>query len=267
MIEGVMMRNKEKFAVAVRLKNSQIKVKKETSSKYPKFFQVFFVRGIIGLGYMLYDGMRALSWSSNQQLERKERITKTELILTLLLSLVFALVLFVGIPFISAWLIHSEGFLFDFLDGVFRILIFIGYLLVISLMSDVKTLFRYHGAEHKTIGCYEAGKRLTVENVRRFSRLNPRCGTSFLFMVIILSLFLFSLINGAWWIKLLGRILFLPVIAGLGYEMVKFSNKHCGNPFLKAFISPGLWLQKITTREPNNKQIEVAIKALQEVLN
>jgi uncharacterized protein YqhQ len=265
-IEGVMMRNQDKFAVAVRLPDGKIKVKKEKSSRYPKIFNFFFIRGIIGLVYTLFDGVRALIWSSNQNLGTDEKLSTTEIIGTLLVSLVFAVGFFIGLPFLTAHLIHSEGLWFNVLDGLFRIVIFLIYLVAISKMKDVRKIFQYHGAEHKTIACYEAKKELTINNVRKYPRLHPRCGTSFLFVVLLLSIILFSLITGAWYLKLVGRILLLPVIAGLGYEILKLSSKHSGNIIVKVMIAPGLWLQKITTREPTNKQLEVGIAALKSVL-
>jgi len=266
-IEGVMMRNKEKFAVAVRLQNGEIKIKKEKSTKYPKLFQKFFIRGIVGMVYMLYDGFKALTWSSNQQLEEEEKITKKEIVLTIIASLFFAIVLFVGVPFLSAWLIHSEGIWFNVLDGLFRIIVFLAYLIIISIMKDVKILFKYHGAEHKTIACYEAKEELNVENAKKHSRFHPRCGTSFIFVVMIVSIILFSFIQGPWWVKLSGRILLLPIISGISYELIKFSNKHSKNPIFKIFIAPGLWLQRITTKNPDEKQLEVGIAALKAVLD
>ncbi|MDP3734358.1 MAG: DUF1385 domain-containing protein, partial [Nanoarchaeota archaeon] len=162
--------------------------------------------------------------------------------------------------------IHSEGLLFNLLDGVFRMVLFIGYLMIISMMKDVRTLFQYHGAEHKSIYCYEAKKELTVENVKTFSRFHPRCGTSFIFLVLILSIFLFSFITGAWWIKLLGRIALLPVISGIGYELIKLSSRFGTNALVKTLIAPGLWLQRITTKEPTDAQLEVGIHALKAVV-
>ncbi len=265
-IEGVMMRNKKKFAVAVRLPNGKIKIKKDQSTKFPKFFDFPFVRGVVGLAYTLYDGVRALTWSSNQQLGEEEKLSKKEIVLTIGGSFLFAILLFVIIPFFSARAIHSEGFWFDALDGVFRVILFLGYLFAISFMQDVKTLFAYHGAEHKTIYCYEAKQKLTVKNVRKFSRFHPRCGTSFLFLVLLLSIFIFSLIPGGLWAKLIGRLLLLPVIAGIGYELIKLSGKFQNNTVVKALIAPGLWLQKITTKEPTDKQLEVGIASLKAVV-
>lgn len=266
-VEGVMMRNKEKYAVAVRLKDDTIKIKQEKSSKFPKIFQVVFIRGVVGLAYTLYDGIKALIWSSNQQLEIEEKLSKKEVIITIALSFLFAILLFIALPFFGARWLHSEGILFDILDGVFRIALFVGYLALISLMKDVQILFQYHGAEHKSIACYEAKKELTVENVKKYSRFHPRCGTSFIFVVLLLSILLFTFIEGAWYIKLVGRILLLPVIAGIGYELVKLSGKYRKNLFVKIFIAPGLWLQRITTREPSEKQLEVGIKSLKAVVD
>ncbi len=266
-IEGVMMRNKEKFAVAVRLPNGNIKIRKEKSSSFPKIFNIFFIRGMVGLGYTLVDGLKALTWSSNQQLGKNEKLSTKELVMTVSVSFLFAVVLFVAVPFFSAHYFHSEGLWFNLLDGLFRIVLFLGYLGVISTMKDVKRLFQYHGAEHKSIYCYESGEKLTIENVRKFSRFHPRCGTSFLFLVLILSIGIFSLVVGAWWIKLAGRIVLLPVIAGIGYELIKLSWKYYDNILVKAVVAPGLWLQRITTKEPTDRQLEVGIKALQAVVS
>jgi len=265
-IEGVMMRNKERFAVAVRLPNGKIKVKQEKSSTFPKIFNVFFVRGAVGLGYALVDGVKALVWSSNQQLGKEEKLTKRELAVTLGTSFLFAILLFVVVPFFSARYIQQEGMWFNILDGSFRLAIFLGYLGVLSLMKDMRALFQYHGAEHKSIYCYEAGKKLTVENVKKYSRFHPRCGTSFLFMVLLLSIVIFSFVGGAWYVKLLARIALLPVIGGIGYELIKLSNAYSQNKIVKGIIAPGLWLQRITTREPTDKQLEVGIRALKAVV-
>lgn len=265
-IEGVMMRNKEKYAVAVRLPNGKIKVKKEKNSAFPKGFNVFFLRGIIGLGYTLYDGIRALVWSSNQNLGEKEKLSKKEFVGLIAVSSIFAVTVFIVIPFFSAHWIHPDGLLFNVLDGLFRIILFLGYLTAISFMKDVKTLFQYHGAEHKTIYCYENKKKLTVSNVRKFSRFHPRCGTSFLFTVLLLSIILFSLIPGSLWVKLVSRIALIPILAGFSYELIKLSAKYRRNFIVKMFIAPGLLLQRITTKEPTHKQIEVGIQSLKAVV-
>ncbi len=265
-IEGVMMRNREKYAVAVRLPNGKVKVMKEHSSTFPKWFNVFFLRGVIGLGYTLYDGIRALIWSSNQNLGKEDKLSKKEIIGTISFSFVSAIILFVALPFFTARLIHADGFWFNFFDGLFRAVLFLGYLSLISFMKDVRTLFQYHGAEHKTIYCHENKKELTVANVRKFSRFHPRCGTSFLFVILILSIVIFSFLSGPMWFKFVGRLVLLPVIAGLGYEMLKLSSKHVDNLLVKTVIAPGLWLQRITTKEPTDRQIEVGIASLKAVV-
>lgn len=265
-IEGVMMRNKEKYAVAVRLPNGEIKIKQEKNS-FPKFFNFVFVRGIVGLAYTLYDGLKALIWSSNQNLSEEEKLTNKEIIGTILLSLLASIFIFVVVPFFSAHLIESEGIIFNVLEGLFRVLLLVGYLATISLMKEVNTLFKYHGAEHKTISCYENKQELTVENVRKFSRFHPRCGTSFIFLVLLLSIVLFSFINGVWWVKLIGRIFLLPVLASISYELIKLSGKYHRAKLVKVLVAPGLWLQRITTKEPSAEQIEVGIVSLKAVIN
>lgn len=265
-IEGVMMRNKERFAIAVRLPDGTIRIKKEQSTFFPKFLNIFFLRGIVGLGYTLYDGVKALIWSGNQNMGDEEKLTKKEIFGTIFFSLLGSLLLFVVIPFFSAQIIHPEGVIFNLLDGLFRVSLFIGYLFVISFMKDVKTLFQYHGSEHKSIYCYEAKQELTLENVRKFSRFHPRCGTSFIFIVLLLSIFAFSIITGPWWIKLAGRLALLPAIAGIGYELIKLSDRFQEKAVVKMLIAPGLWLQKITTNEPTDKQLEVGIAALKSVV-
>ncbi|MAG73728.1 hypothetical protein CL620_05390 [archaeon] len=266
-IEGVMMRNKKRYAVAVRLPDGKIKLMKDKSTFFPKYFNFIFIRGIVGLAYTLYDGVRALIWSGNQNLGEEEKMTKKEIIGTIVLSLMFSVLIFVVVPFFSARFIHSEGLLFDLLDGLFRVGLFLAYLIAISFVKDVKVLFRYHGAEHKTIYCYEEKKELTVDNVRKFSRFHPRCGTTFLFIVLLISIGVFTLISGPWYVKLFGRIALLPVIAGIGYEVIKLSDKFRKSLLVKILLAPGLWLQKITTKEPSDKQLEVAIASLKAVLD
>ncbi|MBU1111758.1 MAG: DUF1385 domain-containing protein [archaeon] len=265
-VEGVMMRNKDRFAVAVRAQDKKIKILRKKNTKYPKFFSYFFIRGIIGLFFTLYDGIKALIWSSNQQLEKDDKITTKEIILTIAFSLIFTVIIFVAIPFFSARWIQSDGFWFDVLDGVFRLALFIIYLSVISLMKDVKTLFQYHGAEHKVINCYESKQKLNVVNAKHCSRFNPRCGTSFVLLVMLIAIVLFTLIPGGLVAKLLGRILLIPIIAGIAYELVKLSDKYCNNILVRIVVAPGLWLQRITTKEPDEKQLMVAIRSLEAVI-
>jgi uncharacterized protein YqhQ len=266
-IEGVMMRNKEKYAVAVRLPDSTLKIKTEKSKNFPKFFKWPFVRGALGLWFTIYDGIRAMLWSSNQQLEGDEQITFKEAILTLLLSFGLAIGLFVALPFfLSKLIVSTDTILFDIIDGILRFFFFMAYLLLISKMKDVQTLFQYHGAEHKTIACYEANEELTVSNVKKYSRFHPRCGTSFLMFIAILSVLVFMLIPGGSLTKFLGRIFLLPVVSALGFEVIKLSSKFEKNFLVKIAITPGLWLQRITTKEPTSLQMEVGIASLKAVL-
>ncbi len=264
-IEGVMMRDKERYAVAVRLPNGKIRIKKE-KSKFPKFFDFFFIRGIVGLAYMLKDGIAALQWSSNQQLGEDEKISKKELVGTILFSLFIAIIFFIAVPFFTAKLLQTDGILFNLVDGLVRVLIFLGYLGILSRMKDVQTLFQYHGAEHKTIFCYEAKQKITCANIQQFPKEHHRCGTAFIFLVLIISILVFSLLTGAWWVKLGGRILLLPVVAGLSYELIKLGERFRDYKIMRALLIPGIWLQKITTKEPSDKQVEVAVKALEGVV-
>ncbi len=266
-IEGVMMRNKEKYAVAIRLPDKSIKIKTEKSKQFPKFFSWPIVRGALGLWFTIYDGIRAMIWSSNQQLGDDEKISFKEAALTLILSLGLAIGLFVALPFfLTKWIISTETILFDLIDGIFRFIFFLGYLLLISNLKDVQTLFQYHGSEHKTIACYEAKEKLTIENVKKYTRFHPRCGTSFLMFIAILSVLVFMLIPGGTVTKFFGRIILLPVVSSLGFELIKLSSKFEKNILVKIIIAPGLWLQRITTKEPTDDQLEVGIASLKAVL-
>jgi|APSaa5957512535_1039671.scaffolds.fasta_scaffold00129_68 uncharacterized protein YqhQ len=266
-IEGVMMRNKEKFAIAVRKPDGSIEIKKEKAREFPKFFSWPFVRGALGLWFTLYDGIRALIWSGNQQLDEDEVIKPHEAVLTMIFSFGIALVVFVGIPFFLTKWIGIDGVLFDLVDGLFRVGFFLGYILLISRMDDVKTLFAYHGAEHKSIACYEAGEDLIVSNVRKYSRFHPRCGTSFLVFVGGISILVFMLIPGGTIMKLVGRVVLIPVVAALGFEAIKLSYRFDKNWLVRLAIAPGLWTQRITTKEPTDSQIEVGIASLKAVLD
>ena len=265
-IEGVMMRNKQHLAIAVRLPSGKIKIKKEKSTAFPSLFNIFFLRGIVGLGYTFYDGLKGMLWSSNQQLEKEEQLGKRGIIPTILFSVALTLVFFVGLPFFIASLLQGDGLLFNLLDGLFRVALFLGYLIGISFLKDVKILFQYHGAEHKTIACYETKKHLTPENVQHFSRFHPRCGTSFLFIVLLLSIILFSFLKGPLWLRLGGRVFLLPVVASIAYEAIKFSGSRVQNPLIRICIAPGLWLQRLTTKEPTKEQMAVGIAALKAVI-
>lgn len=265
-MDGVMMRSEKRVAAAVRiLKTGKIKVKSWRVKKVPRFFKLPLVRGIYMLVDSLVVGMRALTWSSNQNLEKEEKIKKSEMVLTLLVSLVIGLGLFLGLPFLATkYLIGEKGFWFGVVEGLLRAGVFLGYLGIISWSREVKRLFQYHGAEHKVVNCYEMGKKVTADNCRKFTTLHARCGTSFIFMVLILSIILFSFLEVGW-LRILWKLLLIPVIAGVSYELLKLEDKFKGRFWVSALIWPGMMLQKITTKEPDKKQIEVAIKAWERV--
>jgi len=284
-LEGVMMRSPHAFTVAVRKggkPDAEIVVLhqqlKPLSERFP-FLKKKIIRGAAALFEALWLGIRALNFSANEAFEdkdgKKEEITPLAMAGTLAVALVFSLAIFLALPLLLTNLlgmhyetVNKSGVLFNLTDGAFRVVLFLGYVSGISCMKDIRRVFEYHGAEHKAIGAYEAGVELTVRNARQYSCIHPRCGTSFLLAVIVLSILVFSLIPGDWplWAKGLARIALLPVIAGLGYEFIKHSAKKSENILIKGLMLPGLWLQRLTTREPSDDQIEVAIRALNEAL-
>lgn len=282
-MEGVLMRSNENYAVAVRKNNGKIIVKKEnyiSITKRNKFLGLPFIRGVVMMGETIYLGYNALTFSANQALPetakkdgKKQELGTAELVITLAVSIVFVLALFKFLPLLIATLVKDKlggsNLLFNIIDGAAKFMIFIIYLLAISLMKDVQRLFQYHGAEHKSVYCYENNKKLTVENVKKYSKAHPRCGTTFILVVVLLSIifYLFIPFSMNFWLKLLIRIAFLPVITGIAYEWIKLTGKHTHSKFMKILSFPGLLVQGLTTREPDNKQIEVAIKALKAVID
>jgi uncharacterized protein YqhQ len=236
---------------------------------------------------MLIIGMKALTWSANQTTDKEEeKLSKTELTWTIIISLIIVIVFFVALPYFLTFLVgaseESNPIVFNFIDGLIKISFFLIYILFISRMKEVKTLFQYHGAEHKAIYCHENKKPLTVENAKKYTTLHPRCGSSFLVIVLIISIIVFSILpiflNSLFpsfqdlsfitkkVFLFISRIIVIPIIAGASYELLKLSAKFKNNPIVRSVTLPGLWLQKITTKEPTRKQIEVAIKSLESVL-
>lgn len=266
-IEGVMMMRGNKVNTSVRKKNKIIS-KRRTIKIKNKVSKLFFIRGIVNLFTMLKVGIESLIWSAEQQAEENEKISKVEVMFSMLMAIFFAILLFVALPLYLTKLIYSQdGMFFDVIDGIIRVLVFLLYVYLISRMKDIKRVFQYHGAEHKTVHCYESGKKLTVENVKKFSTYHPRCGTSFLVIVLIISIFVFSFITSSeWYYKFGFRIVLLPVIVGLSYEILKLADRFKDNLFFSMINKPGLWIQRITTNEPTKKQIEVAIDSLKKVL-
>jgi uncharacterized protein YqhQ len=274
-LEGVMMRGISVWAVAVRNPVGEIEVSSEplvSWAKRHRIWRVPVIRGVVALGESLKIGFRALAISANAQLdpEEQEEIGGFTWGFTIFLSLVLAIGLFFVIPVGATSLIKDQlgsAFLFWLVEGVLRTAIFIGYIVAISRLRDLRRVFEYHGAEHKTISTYEAEDRLVPERAQLYSRLHPRCGTSFLLIVMVLAIFVFAPIGlPAWYWLVLSRILGIPLIAGLSYEVIKWAGKNRNKRWVRALMWPGLMLQNLTTREPDLEQLAVAIAALEAVL-
>ena len=285
-MEGVMMRNGSKYAVAVRKPDKEIAVEvKNTRDINDIWHKLPIIRGVvafidslvIGLGTLMYSASffeeeEAVDKSklTEEELKKLERKEKAEMGGTLALSFVLALAIFFALPyFISLGLnkfVESSA-LIAFVEGILRICIFIGYVMIISRMDDIKRTFMYHGAEHKCINCVEAGKPLTVLNVREATRFHKRCGTSFIFIVFIISVFVFMFISfDNTWIKLIARLLLIPVIAGISFEFIRLAGKY-DNAFVNIISKPGLLLQKLTVMEPDDDMIEVGIASVEAVFD
>lgn len=269
LIEGVMMRSKEKVAYACRLPDGKIKAVVHPSRSWATRHWILglpVIRGAVNLLDMTVVGLKALAWSAQQQDE--EEIKGSDIAITMVLSLVAALVFFIGVPYFVAWIFASpESTGFHAIDGVARLLLFIAYLAAITLMSDVRRVFQYHGAEHKAVNCLDAKKRLTVKNAQSFPTEHPRCGTTFVVIVIVMSIVLFSFLRTpVWYWNILARIALIPFLAGISYELLKLGARFFRNPLAKALMLPGMWMQSLTTREPDDSMVEVAIYALKKVL-
>jgi uncharacterized protein YqhQ len=280
-IEGVMMRSPKSMAIAVRRPNGEIVVKKEKLAFFSEktvLFKIPLVRGVLVLISALILGIQALNFSANQALSEpggENEPSPWTMGLTVTVALCFGIFLFFLVPlFLTRWLrlaipmISSSGLLFNLADGVIRLIIFLAYLWTISLFGEIRRVFQYHGAEHKSIFAFEAGEVLRVDRVKGFPFLHPRCGTSFLLIVMVVSIIAFALIphHLSFGYKVASRVVFIPFIAGISYEIIRFVDRKRGSRGIQFLIKPGLWLQKLTAHEPSEAQIEVAICALQAVL-
>ncbi len=277
-LEGVMMRGVSTWAVAVRRPDGEIAVDSQplvSWAKRSRILRLPVIRGVVALAESLKIGFRALAISANAQLveadgEEPEPIGGLAWALTVALSMGLAIGLFFVVPVAVTSLFSDQlgsSLLFWLVEGVLRTAIFVGYIVVISRLADLRRVFEYHGAEHKTISCFEAGDRLVPERVETYSRLHPRCGTSFLLIVMVLAIFVFAPIGlPEWYWLVASRILGIPVIAGLSYEVIKWAGRNRRKPWVRALIWPGLMLQNLTTREPDRAQLAVAIAALEAVL-
>lgn len=274
-IEGVMMRGQDKVAVAVRKPDGDIAVDVRPVSSIRDRYPILkkpLLRGVVALCESLADGMRALTYSAQMSgdEEGEGEMSDKEVIMTVGTSVVLAVGLFIVVPTWSMRFLHKlteDPMLLNIAEGVLRMVIFLGYISAISMMEDIQRVFQYHGAEHKTIYCYEAGKPLIVDNVRPNGRLHPRCGTNFLMIVMLISMFIFTFLG---WpnliMRILSRVILMPVIAGVSYEIIRFAGAHNDNCMVHSAIMPGLLLQKLTTREPDDSMMEVAIASLKAVL-
>lgn len=285
-IEGVMMRAPRAVAIAVRRPDGEIVVKTELAIPLSERFPIVklpIIRGAVALFTSLIIGIKALNFSANEAMTEEEKdkegikegggeLSSWAMAGTMTVAFGFGICLFFLFPLYLTKLmtpvIGDNNIIFNLVDGVIRVIVFLAYIWAISRMSDIQRVFQYHGAEHKSIFAFEAGEELTVENVRRYSRLHPRCGTSFLLIVMLVSIAVFSLIPKLWpfYLKAGSRIFLLPIIAGISYEFLKWSAMNDNHPLVRMVIAPGLALQRLTTREPDDSQLEVAIRSMNEAL-
>lgn len=289
LIEGVMMRGKDKISIAVRKPDGEIEVKIEElkKGKNNAFFKLPIVRGVVALISSMVVGVKALTYSAEFFVEGDGDAEKGKfetwlygkfgkkaddiiLAFSILFAFVFAMLLFGAVPTAIVSFLRKmidSNLLLSAIEGVMKIVIFVVYIVVISQMKDIKRVFQYHGAEHKTIHCYESGKEVTVENARGFSTLHPRCGTSFIFFVLMISIIIFTFISWESVVtRLLTKLILFPIVAGLSFEMIRLAGRS-NHPIVRALSYPGLMMQKITTNEPDDKQLEVAIVAFKSVLD
>jgi uncharacterized protein YqhQ len=277
-LEGVMMRGPRNWAVAVRKPDGEIaQVARSIDPLMARHWllRLPIVRGVVALGESLSIGFRALSVSANYAAqeeaegdEEPAEIGRWALFFSFAVAIGFALMMFkVGPALLTDLLPISNGSWFVLVEGLIRVTVFVAYLSILSLIPSLRRVFQYHAAEHKAINAYEAGEELTPEITQRYSLIHPRCGTAFLLWVMVIGVFVFALFGRpAWYWLIVTRIAFLPLIAGIAYELIRFAGKHAENRALMTLLAPGLWLQRLTTREPTLDQLEVSIRALREVL-
>ena len=277
-MEGVLMRSPNFWGMAVRTPAGDVDLRAErfrSITRRSKLFRLPIIRGALSLGETLWLGMKALTLSTNVALGEEEELSKKEIAFTLVFAMVLGFGLFLVAPVLGTKGIGSllgnsieDPLLFNLVEGVIRIAIFIAYILGITLISkDVKRFFAYHGAEHKAIKVYERGEELVPENARKLDTSHVRCGTSFVLYVLVLSILAFSVLGVEGWLYMvLSRVLVIPIVAGIAFEFIMWSARHQENPIVKMLIWPGLQLQKLTTREPTDDMVEVAMASLKKVL-
>ncbi|NIR87644.1 DUF1385 domain-containing protein [Candidatus Bathyarchaeota archaeon] len=269
-IEGVMIRSKKHMVICVRQPNGKILTKTEEIKSLSERYRILtipFLRGIVALFETLYLGVKGLYFSANVSLEEEgEKIEPKEMALTFVIAIALAIFLFSIAPFFLTTLFKFRGLIFNVVEGLIRITIFLLYLTVVALVREFRRVLQYHGAEHTAINTYEAGVELNVTNAKKHSRLHPRCGTSFIFIVLLISILLFSLMPSQdFATRLSYRIILIPVIASISYEILKISDRYKESIIMKILTIPGLGIQYLTTRKPDEDMIEVALEAVQEV--
>ncbi|MFQ5836222.1 MAG: DUF1385 domain-containing protein [Candidatus Bathyarchaeia archaeon] len=268
-IEGVMIRSKKHMVVCVRQPNDEILTKteeiKSLSEKY-RVLRLPFLRGIVALFETLYLGIKGLYFSANATLEEEEKLNPKEIALAVIAALALSIFLFSITPFFLTTLLNLGGVVFNIVEGLVRLAVLLLYLASISLVGEFRRVFQYHGAEHTAINAYEGGVELNVAKAKKYSRFHPRCGTSFLFIVMLISILLFSIMpNLGYFMRLAYRVLLIPVIGAVSYEVLRLSDRYKHSRIMKVLVAPGLGLQYLTTREPDEKMIAVALKAVEEV--
>jgi uncharacterized protein YqhQ len=274
-MEGVMMRSKDHLVVCVRQPNNEIVTKTEElhslSEKY-SFLKLPFLRGILALFETLYSGIKGIYFSANAAFgddDEEESLNPKEIAVVVAVAICLSILLFSITPFFLTSLLNfGGGVLFNIVEGIVRLSFLLAYLAAVSLVGDFKRIFQYHGAEHTAINAYEAGVELNVENARKYSRFHARCGTSFLLIVTLISILFFSIMPSAdYLVRLSYRVVLIPVISAVSYELLKLSDRYRNSRIMRVLVAPGLALQHLTTRQPDDDMIEVAIKAVKEVEN
>jgi uncharacterized protein YqhQ len=273
-LEGVMMRGRDHWAIAVRKPSGDMHIEGHDIESIAKRYRIFRIpgfRGIIALGQALGIGIKALTISANQSAEEEEKLTPRQMAFSMTIALVIFIGVFVVFPAVVSNFAKervSSGILLNVAEGIFRVLLFLGYLWLIGRMKEIRRVFQYHGAEHKTIAAYENDAPLVPEEVDKFSTLHVRCGTNFLLIVMILTIFVFAIFGtpGLAW-RIGSRLLAIPLIAGLAFELLRLGAKYHRSLVMRILMAPGLWLQKITTKPPSEDQIEIAIASFEKVLD
>ena len=276
-VEGVMMRGPKAIATAVRKHDGSIVYKKiELTEKNNKWFKIPFIRGVFALFDAMVVGTKELIFASNQAGLEEEKLNDSQITWTVTGSILLGVAIFMVLPsYIGGFIFKEKTVMANILEAIVKLVFFLGYIWGISFFKDIKRVFEYHGAEHKSIINYEEGTELTPENAKKCTRFHPRCGTSFLLLVMFISILVFSVVDLLFGVtrensgmvmfliyKLITRVLFVPVVAGISYELQRWTSYHLNNGFAKMIAKPGMWLQKITTSEPDESQMEVAIVAL-----